>query len=91
MRPCGHYEQGKDPAGAEPPLHQDLPAVGAVDAGKVADDRGLSRSVGAHDMARYEKFREVFSLPEKTPIRRMSKGMQKQAAFWLTMLGPTRP
>ena len=39
----------------------------------------------AFDMARYEKFREVFSLPEKTPIRRMSKGMQKQAAFWLTM------
>ena len=39
----------------------------------------------AFDMARYEKFREVFSLPEKTPIRRMSKGMQKQAAFWLIM------
>ena len=37
------------------------------------------------DMARYEKFREVFSLPEKSPIRRMSKAMQKQAAFWLTM------
>ncbi|MDE7262724.1 MAG: ABC transporter ATP-binding protein [Oscillospiraceae bacterium] len=37
------------------------------------------------DMARYEKFKEVFSLPEKSPIRRMSKGMQKQAAFWLTM------
>ena len=28
---------------------------------------------------------EVFALPEKSPIRRMSKGMQKQAAFWLTM------
>ncbi len=37
------------------------------------------------DMARYEKFREVFTLPEKTPIRRMSRGMQKQAAFWLVM------
>ena len=37
------------------------------------------------DMKRYEKFKEVFSLPEKSPIRRMSKGMQKQAAFWLTM------
>ena len=37
------------------------------------------------DMARYEKFKEVFSLQEKSPIRRMSKGMQKQAAFWLTM------
>ena len=39
----------------------------------------------AFDMARYEKFKDVFELPEKTPIRRMSKGMQKQAAFWLTM------
>ena len=36
-------------------------------------------------MERYEKFKEVFALPEKSPIRRMSKGMQKQAAFWLTM------
>lgn len=33
------------------------------------------------DGNRYEKFKEVFSLPEKSPIRRMSKGMQKQAAF----------
>ena len=39
----------------------------------------------AFDAVRYEKFREVFNLPEKTPIRRMSKGMQKQAAFWLVM------
>ena len=37
------------------------------------------------DGNRYEKFKEVFSLPEKSPIRRMSKGMQKQAAFWLAM------
>ena len=34
---------------------------------------------------RYEKLREVFLLNEKMPIRRMSKGMQKQAAFWLTV------
>ena len=34
---------------------------------------------------RYEKLREVFELDEKRPIRRFSKGMQKQAAFWLTM------
>ena len=32
---------------------------------------------------RYEKLREVFELDEKRPIRRFSKGMQKQAAFWL--------
>ena len=36
-------------------------------------------------MERYEKLREVFGLNEKMPIRRMSKGMQKQAAFWLAM------
>ena len=37
------------------------------------------------DTARYEKLKEVFPLDEKQPIRRMSKGMQKQAAFWLAM------
>jgi ABC-2 type transport system ATP-binding protein len=36
-------------------------------------------------MERYKKLREVFELSEKLPIRRMSKGMQKQAAFWLCM------
>lgn len=34
---------------------------------------------------RYHRMREVFPLNEKQMIRRMSKGMQKQAAFWLTM------
>ena len=34
---------------------------------------------------RYEKMKEVFPLDERQMIRRMSKGMQKQAAFWLTM------
>ena len=37
------------------------------------------------DMVRYEKFKEVFSISEKALIRRLSKGMQKQVAFWLTM------
>ncbi len=37
------------------------------------------------DPARYEKLREIFPLDEKLPIRRMSKGMQKQAAFWLSL------
>ena len=37
------------------------------------------------DTARYEKLRSVFALSEMQPIRRMSKGMQKQAAFWLAM------
>ena len=39
----------------------------------------------AFDMDRYEKFKEVFTIPEKSAIRRLSKGMQKQAAFWLAM------
>lgn len=36
-------------------------------------------------MERYEKLKTVFELDEKQAIRRMSKGMQKQAAFWLAM------
>ncbi len=38
------------------------------------------------DMERYGKLKEVFHIvDEKRPIRRLSKGMQKQAAFWLAM------
>ena len=37
----------------------------------------------------YNRLKEIFRLPEKTPIRRYSKGMQKQAAFHLTV--STRP
>ena len=38
------------------------------------------------DMERYEKLKEAFaSVDEKRPIRRLSKGMQKQAAFWLAL------
>ena len=33
----------------------------------------------------YNRMKEIFQLPEKTPIRRYSKGMQKQAAFHLTV------
>lgn len=36
-------------------------------------------------MERYEKLKEVFQIDEKRTIRRLSKGMQKQAAFWLTL------
>ena len=36
-------------------------------------------------MERYEKLKEVFHISEKMPIRRMSKGMQKQVAFWLAL------
>ena len=37
----------------------------------------------------FDRLYEVFQLPKKSPIRRFSKGMQKQAAFHLTVC--TRP
>ena len=37
------------------------------------------------EQERFEKLREVFALDEKRPLRRMSKGQQKQAAFWLAL------
>ena len=38
------------------------------------------------DAARYQALKEAFpSVDEKQPIRRLSKGMQKQAAFWLAL------
>ncbi len=37
----------------------------------------------------FDRLYEVFELPKKSPIRRFSKGMQKQAAFHLTIC--TRP
>ena len=38
------------------------------------------------DMERYEKLKEAFpAVDEKRAIRRLSKGMQKQAAFWLAL------
>ena len=39
----------------------------------------------AFSMERYEKLEKVFPIDPKKPIRHLSKGMQKQAAFWLTM------
>lgn len=41
------------------------------------------------DMDLYNRLFEVFNLPRKSPIRRFSKGMQKQAAFHLSIC--TRP
>ena len=37
------------------------------------------------DDALFTRLNEVFNLPPKSPIRRFSKGMQKQAAFQLTI------
>jgi ABC-2 type transport system ATP-binding protein len=36
-------------------------------------------------MERYKKLEAAFPIDPKKPIRHLSKGMQKQAAFWLTM------
>ena len=38
------------------------------------------------DEKRYEHLKDIFrTVDEKRPIRRLSKGMQKQAAFWLAL------
>ena len=38
------------------------------------------------DQKRYEAMKDIFTtVNEKQPIRRLSKGMQKQSAFWLAM------
>lgn len=37
------------------------------------------------DEDRYQRLGQVFGLDPKTPMKRFSRGMQKQAAFWLAM------
>jgi ABC-2 type transport system ATP-binding protein len=37
------------------------------------------------DQGRYEKLRSAFPLDEQRPIRRLSRGMRKQSAFWLAL------
>ncbi|TYO95329.1 ABC transporter ATP-binding protein [Desulfallas thermosapovorans] len=37
------------------------------------------------DKERYQQLKNVFQLDEKKKIQRMSKGMQRQAAFWLAL------
>ena len=39
----------------------------------------------AFDDGLFERLYEIFNLPRKTPLRRFSKGMQKQAAFHLAI------
>lgn len=40
---------------------------------------------GRFDRVRFDSLAKVFSLDAGQPIRRLSKGQQKQAAFWLTI------
>ena len=47
--------------------------------------RFYSRFYPRFDRQRYEKLRQAFPLDESRPIRRLSRGMQKQAAFWLAL------
>ncbi len=52
----------------------------------VADMREFYRSMYPRfSMERYEKLRGAFDIDEKRPVRKLSKGMQKQAAFWLAL------
>lgn len=39
----------------------------------------------AFDMDRYKRLRDVFEIDEKRLVRRLSRGMQKQMAFWLSL------
>ena len=59
-------------------------------AATLEDMRRFYRGIYPHfDDKLFEKLYDVFKLPKKSPIRRFSKGMQKQAAFHLTIC--TRP
>ncbi len=66
--------------------------------GYIPDDLFFFNSASIEDMRKYyrglypgfddmlfDKIGEAFDLPRKTPIRKFSKGMKKQAAFWLTV------
>jgi len=77
------------------------PAVKTI-IGSIPDDIFYFPSATLEDMRKYyrgiyprfddvlfERLYEVFNLPKKSPIRRFSKGMQKQAAFHLSIC--TRP
>ena len=73
------------------------PAV-KVRVGYIPDDLFFFSSASIEDMRRwyrgiypgfddalFERVGEAFDLPRKSPIRKFSKGMKKQAAFWLTI------
>ena len=47
--------------------------------------RFYSRIYPRFDAARYERLKDAFPVDENRPIRRLSRGMQKQSAFWLAL------
>ena len=82
------------------PIYENPAAKGRI--GSIPDDIFYFPSATLEDMHRfyrgiypnfddelYQRLYEVFRLPRKDQIRRFSKGMQKQAAFHLTLC--TRP
>ena len=52
----------------------------------ILDMMKFYRGIFPHvDLRRFEQLREVFDLDLKQPMRRFSRGMLKQAAFWLAI------
>ena len=52
----------------------------------ISEMAGFYRSIYPQfDNERFNKLGEVFGLDTKRQMRKLSKGMQKQAAFWITM------
>lgn len=62
-----------------------LAGIYRQDSGEVLLDGQPVYENPAFSWERYEKLKQVFPLDEKMMLRRMSKGMQKQAAFWLAV------
>ena len=55
-------------------------------AATIRDMKNLYRAmIPTFSDERFEKLREAFPLDEKRSMRRLSKGMQKQAAFWIAL------
>ena len=55
-------------------------------AASIRDMKNLYRAmIPTFSDARFEKLREAFPLDEKRAMRRLSKWMQKQAAFWIAL------
>ena len=55
-------------------------------AATVRDMKNLYRAmIPTFSDERFEKLRDAFPLDEKRAMRRLSKGMQKQAAFWIAL------
>ena len=55
-------------------------------AATIRDMKNLYRAmIPTFSDARFEKLREAFELDEKRAMRRLSKGMQKQASFWIAL------